>query len=316
MDLKIGTRGSQLALTQSETVQSALLAQDTVEGVELIKIKTLGDRKQGTPAASDSDKKDWVIDLEMAIIDGSIDLAVHSGKDIPVDIEQGTILLPVLKRANPFDSFIGRLMQDGTRMRFVDLPQGAKVGTASLRRRAHLLRLRPDLQVIEHRGNVPTRLQKMDDSDDIMGIVLAQAGIDRLNLEKISTENFALGQMMPALNQGILVAQCRANDQHVIESLQLLSNQSATAIWRAERAVAQVLDGDCKSAISIFAQCEDDDLELLSAVMSPCGSDYVQVQQRTNVHDAHQLGLDVGHALISQGADKIIEAASLWPLRT
>jgi len=311
MHIKIGTRGSQLALAQSEAVKAAILTQKLVSDVELVKIKTLGDRKQGTPQASQSDKKDWVIDLDTAIVDSSIDLAVHSGKDIPVEIEKGTILIPVLRRANPFDSFIGRLTADGqTRMRLADLPLGAKVGTASLRRRAHLLRFRPDLQVIEHRGNVPTRLQKMDDSDDIMGIVLAQAGIDRLGLSHLQTETFTLDKMIPAVNQAILIAQCRADDQLVIELLQQISDPHTAAIWHAERAVAEVLNGDCKSAVSIFAQCDANEIELVSAVMSPCGNDYVQVKQSSSMQDARQLGLNVGQALIAQGADRILKEAA------
>lgn len=310
MNIRLGTRGSKLALTQANLVKDAFEKQNLQTQIELIEIKTLGDRKQGTAAASNSDKKDWVYDLEMAIKNNSIDFAVHSGKDIPIDIEPGTELLPVLVRANPFDAFIGRLdSNNGGRLQFSDLPDGAKVGTASLRRRAHLLRLRPDLQVIEHRGNVPTRIKKMDESDDIMGIILASAGIDRLEINDLHYSRLTIDDMIPAINQGILVVQFRSDDKKIKDMFQKLVDEHTFDIWLAERAVAEVLEGDCKSAISIFAQCDGDEIKLTSAVMSPDGKDYVEVSTTKKRDQARELGLEVAKELLKKGADRIIEEA-------
>lgn len=310
MKVRLGTRGSKLALVQSNLVKDAIEKKLNDAQVELVEIKTIGDRKQGTSAAKISDKRDWVYDLEMAIVNNDIDMAVHSGKDIPIDIEEGTELFPVLGRANPYDAFVGKLDgNNGKRLRFTDLPQGANVGTASLRRRAYLLRLRPDLNVVEHRGNVPTRVKKMDDGDSVAGVVLASAGLERLGLHDLQYADFDGTEMIPGVNQGILVVQCRSDDNAMKKVLSQLVDRDTYAAWQAERTVAEVLDGDCKSAVGIFATCAGDQINLTAAVMLPDGKEYIEVTDSIVINAARELGLSVGEQLLAQGAEKILEAS-------
>ncbi len=312
MKIRCGTRGSMLALMQTQMVIDALEQRNPQVQVERHEVKTLGDRKQGTAAASFTDKKDWVYDLELALLNDDIDFAVHSGKDIPYVIEPGTALLPVLVRGNPFDAFIGRVQSaTGERLKFADLPHGAKVGTASLRRRAFLLQLRPDLAVIEHRGNVPTRLQKMDESDDIMGIVLARAGLERLQLKDLQYETFKPNEMLPALNQATLAVQFRQEDQRMRDILQTLVDAPTQATWRAERRIAEILQGDCKSAIAVFAECINDKLHLQAKVMLPDGTQSISADGSSSLADAEALGETVGNRLLALGAQQIIEKSRI-----
>ncbi len=308
MIIRCGTRGSQLALAQTTLVINALEKAHKNLQIERHEVKTLGDRKQGTPQASQSDKKDWIIDLELALLNNEIDFAVHSSKDVPYELEPGTALLPILTRANPFDSFVGRkISADGRRLKFSELPLGAKVGTASLRRRAFLRKLRPDVEVVEHRGNVPTRLQKMDDSEDILGVILASAGLERLKIPGLEYESFSAIEMMPALNQGTMAVQFRANDLHTRELLEQLVDPATHAAWLAERTVAEILEGDCKSAIASFAECKDDTLRLISTVMLPDGSESISADESGTLAQAQTIGQKVGDRLIELGAKKIIE---------
>jgi hydroxymethylbilane synthase len=310
MKIRCGTRSSLLALTQTQLVIDALEMAHKPLQVERHEIRTLGDRKQGTPAASHSDKKDWIYDLELALLDNQIDFAVHSSKDIPYQIEPGTALLPVLKRANPRDAFVGRQLGNG-RLLFADLPKGAKVGTASLRRQALLLKMRPDLIVVEHHGNVPTRLQKMDDSEDIMGIILASAGLERLNIADLKYESFSTQDMLPAINQGILAVQFRANDEKVRALLESIVDSATQNTWLAERTVAEILKGDCKSAIGIYAHCANELLSLSACVMLPDGSEFVIADDTASLTEAYQLGQKIGNRLLELGAMKIIEKSRL-----
>jgi hydroxymethylbilane synthase len=308
MIIRCGTRSSLLALTQTQLVINALQDKHAPLTVARHEIKTLGDRKQGTAAASQSDKKDWVYDLELALLNQQIDFAVHSSKDIPYQIEPGTALLPVLPRANPHDAFVGRHCADtNQRLLFADLPLGAKVGTASLRRQAFLLRMRPDLKVVEYRGNVPTRLQKLDESDDIMGIVLASAGLERLNQTTLQYQTFLPDEMLPAINQGTLAVQFRSDDTRTRQFLQTLVEPTTQATWLAERAVAEVLKGDCKSAIGIFAACDSDRITLNACVMLPDGSEYLTATGSAPSAQAAELGQRIADRLLAQGAMALIE---------
>jgi len=307
-NLRIGTRGSPLALMQTELVVSALeKAAEGILSVEVVKLKTLGDRKQGTAEAGHGDKKDWIYELELAVLDGSVDLALHSGKDVPSDFEKGTSLLPVLRRANPCDAFIGRLNpQTGKRLTFDELPTAVKVGTASLRRRAQMLRLRPDLTVIEHRGNVATRIKKMEASDDIYGIVLACAGLERLG-ETIERDTFAPDRLTPAINQGTLVAQFKSGREDLNTLLDKIVDSDTLTAWTAERACVSVLDADCKSAVSIYAVVDNREIDLIGRVLTPDGAKCIEEKRRGTLVSAHQLGLEVGKALLAGGADELLE---------
>jgi hydroxymethylbilane synthase len=299
--LTIGTRGSALALAQTELVKSALVAAHPGLSVNVTIIKTEGDRKQGTPQAAQSDKKDWIIDLERALLAGEIDLAVHSGKDVPAEIEQGTEIRSILKRANPFDVFIGKRQATGARIAFADLPQGAIIGTASLRRRASLVSYRSDLVLRDHRGNVPTRLQKLDDSPDLSGIVLAAAGLERLALPDVTYETLDRSIMLPAMNQGALAAQIRSTDEAVSQLIAAITDRHTAAEFAAERAVSEVLGGDCHSAISIFAEARAERVSVCSRVFACDSQRYIEYSGDGPLAQAEDIGKEVAQELLKRG---------------
>lgn len=306
--IRIGTRGSALALTQTGLVAEALRRVHPEAEVEVIDIKTIGDRKQGTPLASKGDKKDWIYELELGVLANDFDIVVHSGKDVPSDIEKGTETMPVLERVNPQDCFVGRIV-DGRRISFREVPQGAIIGTASLRRKASLLRLRPDLKVVEHRGNVQTRIDKLDKSEAIMGIVLASAGLERLKLQDCAWEEFSATDMIPAINQGTLVVQYRDDREDVRDAIRPLIHRATYATWAAERACCSKLKGDCRSCISIFASSEGNNVTLVSRVMSPDGTVALESTETGTLDEAFKVGLKVGDSLLEMGAQKVIEDA-------
>jgi len=264
----IGTRGSDLALAQTEMVKAQLIANNPGLIVSVRIIKTEGDRKQDTALEAQSDKKDWISDLERALINKEIDLAVHSAKDVPADTEQGTEIHSIMKRATPYDAFIGKRQANGSRLAFAELPRGACIGTASLRRRASLLSYRNDLVVRDHRGNVPTRLRKLDESADLSGIVLAAAGLERLGLHDIAYEQLDCAVMLPSMNQGILAVQIRNADPSIRALIESVVDQKTAVELAAERAVAGVLGGDCHSAISIFAQVSAGEVSISARVFT------------------------------------------------
>ena len=195
-EITVGTRSSLLALTQAHKFLVELQAISKTDYSELLHSKTQlilteGDLKQGTQDAGKLTKKAWIREIEDALVDGRIDVAIHSGKDIPADIHEDTKLLPILRREYPFDIFIGKIDENGNRKKFSSLDADALIGTASLRRRLFSQRINPNFKIVEHRGNVPTRLTKLDESESLSGIILAEASLKRLgfNIEYETLEN-------------------------------------------------------------------------------------------------------------------------------
>jgi hydroxymethylbilane synthase len=305
-DIVIGTRGSALALAQTELVKAQLTSKAPGLSVSVRVIRTEGDRKQDTALEPQSDKKDWIIDLERALLAKEIDLAVHSGKDVPAETERGTEVRSILKRATPYDVFIGKRQANGARIAFSNLPRGAIIGTASLRRRASLVAYRGDFIVRDHRGNVPTRLRKLDDSADLSGIVLAAAGLERLGLTDISYEILDGAVMLPSMNQGILVAQIRDNDSRIRALVESVVEREATAEFAAERAVSEVLGGDCHSAISIFAQARGAFISVAGRVFSKDTYNSVLHTAHGPIDNAIEIGRSVGHELLKKGASALL----------
>ncbi len=304
---RAGTRGSALALCQTEMVLAALRQNFSENSFEYITIATTGDKRQGTPEASTLDKKAWIRELEQAILAKEVDFAIHSGKDVPFDIEDGTALIPVLERAQPADCFIGKLLENGSRLRFEDLSPGAMVGTASLRRAASLLKLRPDLKITEHRGNVPTRIRKLDEDQSLSGIVLACAGIDRLAEVSVAYEAFNVHEFLPALAQGTLVAQYRQGHSDVLEMLQRLCPPALQASYVAERACAERLRVNCHSVLGVYAWYADSLLHLRGRVLSQDGSISIDAHlSQLADRDPRKLGLAVAENLLSQGAEQYL----------
>ncbi len=312
MRIKCGTRGSKLAVMQTQLVIDALQEKHSGLRIEVQEMTTRGDHIQDDPNGGVTNKKDWIIELELAILNGEIDFAVHSSKDIPNLIEQGTRLLPVLPRGNSGDAFVGRIISEkGERLKFSDLPKGAKVGTSSLRRRAYLLKLRPDLNVVESRGNVPERLQYMDEKkeNDLMGILLAAAGLERLQLNDLQYEIMSKDQMLPGLSQGTLAVQFRENDEETKQMLSALVDLNTFASWQAERSVIKTLRPHCRSVMAAYAECIGDELILKADVMLPDGSKCISAEARSLINQAENLGETVAKQLLEKGAQELIEAS-------
>ena len=316
IEIKVGTRGSALALTQTGIVvkrlESALAESGIQRSVSVHDIKTLGDKKQGTQQAAFGDKKDWIYELELALLAGEIDLAVHSGKDVPSNIESGTLLIPVLERELANDVFIGKLQPDGARVRFADLGGSGLIGTASLRRKAALKMAFPSLRLVDHRGNITTRVEKLDRSSDLSGIILAAAGLLRLDLfEQLSAEILPIDLLMPAVSQGVLVVQIRSDDDELANYLQPLIHEPTRLAWQSERIVIERLEGDCRSSISVYCGSIDRDLELRARVMLPDGSRCLEASGRlpATLENSVKLGELVSENLIEKGACELIEAS-------
>ncbi|MCB0320903.1 MAG: hydroxymethylbilane synthase [Bdellovibrionales bacterium] len=308
MNFRLGTRGSALALAQTDIFVQEFLRKHPGTTVEVCQITTTGDLGQGMPRRVNADKKDWIHELELALISGEIDFALHSGKDVPCDIHPETTLIPVLEREDPRDLFIGKLVDGGGRLSFYDLHHGAAIGTGSLRRKAQLKQLRKDLRVTDFRGNVPTRIRKLDEDSSIDGIVIAAAGVQRLSGCGVSGVPFSVTEVLPAVNQGILVVQVRGDNVPLIEKVQLLSSEALQCVFHAERAVIEVLEGDCRSAIGAFAELSGEGLEVFGKVCSQDGDIALSASAKGAIDHARSLGIKVGQELLGQGADRLLRA--------
>ena len=274
--MKIGTRGSALALAQATPVAQAL-------GGELMVITTTGDRDR-----SAGDKGRWVTELERALLAGEIDVAVHSAKDVPAELATGTVLLPCPPRADPRDALCGASS-------LAALPEGARVGTASLRREAQLRALRPDLEIAELRGNVDTRLARLA-AGDFDAIVLAAAGLERLGR---GSEGAPLDELVPAAGQGVLALQARVG-----ELGDVAGDEEATVALRCERALVRALGADCDTPVGALATVAGGGLRLRAFVGRADGSAWLR--DELEAADADALGAQVGERLLASGAREIL----------
>lgn len=267
--LRIGTRGSPMALYQAALVRDRLRAAhpDLVppDALQIVPIRTTGDREQQRLLAEIGGKGLFSKEIEEALIDRRIDLAVHSLKDMETRLPDGLVIGCVLPRDDPRDAF---LSPDGTRL--ADLPLGACIGTASLRRSAQLLRLRPDLTVSPMRGNVGTRLAKLA-AGEVDGLVLALCGLERLGKAGLVTEILPPEMMLPAVGQGALAIECRDDDAEVRQILLPLHDRDSAACVGAERALLAALDGSCRTPIAALARIADGRLTLDGMLLSPDG---------------------------------------------
>lgn len=310
MKIKIGTRGSTLALAQTALVLNALRECHPSREFSHLVVQTQGDRKQGTEEASRGDKEDWIKELELALLSGEIDAALHSGKDIPSVCSAETVLIPVLKRATPNDAFVGKLLPSGERRLFSELQAGDVVGTASLRRKALLLENRADLRVQEFRGNVPTRIRKLDEGSELSGILLAAAGFERLDLSDLKYEILDSETFLPSVNQGMLVVQVLIKNPELQGVFGPLCDPEAFAVWQTEREIARVLDGDCNSAMGIFAEVKEGTLQAQAKVLLPDGSKALFAKSHGELGDATDLGARIGQELLDKGAEALLKMSS------
>ena len=298
--LRIATRKSALALWQAEHVQALLREAHTGIEIELVKIVTEGDRILDRPLAEIGGKGLFLKELEWAMLNGEADLAVHSMKDVPANMADGLVLDAVLPRANPYDALVSR----DNRL-LADIPAGSVIGTSSLRRRSQLLALRPDLVVRDLRGNVDTRLRKLDEGL-YDAIILACAGLQRLGLGERITETLQMPDWLPASTQGIIGLQCRQEDEHTRALIAPLADADTMVVASAERAVAQVLEATCQVPLAVHAVLDNGTVSLQSMVSSLDGRNAVRAEGEAPAANAVALGQQVAADLLANGAGKII----------
>ncbi|ELH0899666.1 hydroxymethylbilane synthase [Vibrio tarriae] len=299
--IRIATRQSPLALWQANYVKDALMAAHPGLQVELVTMVTRGDVILDTPLAKVGGKGLFVKELEIAMLEGRADLAVHSMKDVPVDFPDGLGLVTICEREDPRDAFVSN-----TYAKIEDLPSGAIVGTCSLRRQCQLKAARPDLVIKELRGNVGTRLSKLD-AGEYDAIILAAAGLKRLELESRIRSFIEPEQSLPAVGQGAVGIECRVDDQRVRALLAPLNHADTADRVRSERAMNLTLQGGCQVPIGSYALLEGDTIWLRALVGEPDGSQIVRGEIRGPRTQAEQLGITLAEQLLSQGAKEILE---------
>jgi hydroxymethylbilane synthase len=300
--LRIATRKSPLALWQAEHVAAALQAAHPGLEVELLGMSTQGDKILDTPLAKIGGKGLFVKELEQGMLEGRADIAVHSMKDVPVDLPDGLHLPVIMQRENPHDAFVSS--QHAT---LDDLPEGARVGTSSLRRQCQLAARRPDLELLPLRGNVNTRLRKLDDGE-YDAIILAAAGLIRLGFGERIRAEIPPEQSLPAIGQGAIGIECRADDARINQLIAPLHHADTADRVRAERAFNQRLEGGCQVPIGGHALLEDDTLWLRGLVGTPDGSELIEGDIRGPRENAEALGIALAEQLLAHGADRILKA--------
>ncbi|HET6144634.1 MAG TPA: hydroxymethylbilane synthase [Candidatus Acidoferrales bacterium] len=301
--LRIGTRGSALALWQSRSIARALAEFTNVEP-ELITIKTSGDKFQKLSFSQIGTKGVFIKELEDALLEGTIDLAVHSMKDVPTEMPEGLTIAAIGKREDMRDALLS--LREGT---LASLPQGARVGTSSLRRQSQLLAARPDLRMLELRGNVDTRIEKLK-RGDYDAIVLAKAGLDRLGLSANISEVLSYEISLPAAGQGAIGIEARANDADTLRILVALEHAETRAAVTAERAALAGLGGGCQVPIGAWGRMDAGKLLLDVAVLSPDGSQRLAEKDSSAPEEAEALGKRVAAKLRERGASALLERQS------
>jgi hydroxymethylbilane synthase len=300
--LRIATRGSQLALAQSRAVARRIEESLGLES-ELVEVRTSGDRIQNVSLAKIGGKGLFTKEIEEALLGGRADIAVHSAKDLPAVVPAGLILAAFPERADPRDALIGR----GSDARLEELPRGARVGTGSVRRASQLLALRPDLEIVPLRGNVETRLRKLEE-EDLHAVILASAGLDRLGLGERIHERLSPDLLLPSVGQGTLAIQAIVGDP-VAGDLVAVDDPGTRAELAAERAFLSRLEGDCNVPLAALAQrVSNDRIVLRGLVASPDGERVVRATAEAAVVDAASAGRGAADEVLREGAASILEA--------
>ncbi|GMR07419.1 MAG: hydroxymethylbilane synthase [Gammaproteobacteria bacterium] len=300
--VRIATRRSPLALWQANHVKDALQQAHPGIQVALLQMTTSGDRILDTPLAKVGGKGLFVKELERALLDGEADIAVHSMKDVPVALPQGLHLPVIMKREDPRDAFVSNHFND-----FDELPQGARLGTSSLRRQCQLKQRRPDLLVLDLRGNVNSRLQKLDEGR-YDAIILASAGLIRLGLAERIRTSLPTEISLPAIGQGAVGIECRADDARVNELITPLDHADTHTCVAAERAMNTRLEGGCQVPIAGFAELQKDTLFMRGLVGEPDGSQVVQGDIAGHSSHAEELGTVLAEDLLARGAQRILSS--------
>jgi hydroxymethylbilane synthase len=303
--IKIGTRGSKLALWQANWVKSALNAGNTSIAVELVPIKTKGDKIQDVPLAKVGGKGLFVKEIEDALLNDRIDLAVHSMKDMPSEIPDGLCVGAIPEREIPQDVLISK-----KGLLLHDLMPGARIGTSSLRRSSQLLHARPDLVILPLRGNLDTRLKKLE-TENLDAIILAAAGVKRLGLENRITEYLDENVMLPAVGQGALCIEIRQNDPEIEPIIAALNHQQSWTVVMGERAFLNRLEGGCQVPIAAHGKIEKNTFTLCGLVASVDGTTVIKETLSGHEDSSESIGVNLADRLLSMGAKTIME--NLYP---
>lgn len=306
--IRIGTRGSVLALAQARWVQSQISAGYPDCRIELVIIKTTGDRLKDVPLAQVGGKGLFIKEIEEALLAGQVDLAVHSLKDMPAQVPEGLMLGAVPRREDWRDAFISPRYAS-----LAEIPPGGRVGTGSLRRRVQLLNLRPDLEVVPLRGNVDTRLKKME-SLGLDALILAAAGLARLGLAHLARSFLSETEMLPAVGQGALGLEVRAQDQAMRALMALLDDPPSRVAVTAERAFLARLEGGCMVPVAALGRVEEGSLTLEAMISDLTGQRLLKDRLVGPIKDATALGTRLAERLLEQGGREILAALYGRPL--
>ena len=299
--LKIATRKSPLALWQAEFVKSRLQLLYPDLDVELVKMTTKGDKILNTPLSKIGGKNLFIKELELGMIDGKADIAVHSMKDVPYELPNEFELGAILERENPFDAFVSNHFDS-----ISDLPKGARVGSCSLRRIVQLKALRPDLVILDLRGNVNTRLRKLDNGE-YDAIILACAGLIRLGFEKRINQQLNSDQSLPAVGQGALGIEIRGGDESTRKLLEPLIHERTMNEVMAERSMNSTLEGGCSVAIGGYSITKDNALELTGMVGNIYSNTILRVHENGSLKQPKELGEVVAQKLLAMGASELLK---------
>lgn len=302
MKIRIATRRSALALWQANHVAAALQKLPEISGTELVPLSTKGDEDLDRSLQKVGGKGLFIKELEIAMRDGDADLAVHSMKDVPAEIPAGFCLAAMMERANHRDALVTAA---GTQLD--GLPQNASVGSSSLRRQAQIKMLRPDLRVEPLRGNVNTRLAKLE-SGDFDAIILAAAGLERLELDHHISQQFSSSEMLPAAAQGVLGIECLDSNTELCNVLGQLNDPIALQTTTAERTIVRMLQASCQSPVAAFATVDHGTLSLTALVAYPDGSRYIRNSLSGDATDAQQLGETLAERLLQCGARELLDS--------
>jgi len=303
-NVRIGTRGSELALWQTNHVKSLLERLFPHLSIDIEIIKTTGDKILDAPLAKIGDKGLFTKELELALLDNRIDLAVHSLKDIPTQIPKGLAIAAILEREDVHDVFIAHPSAMITA--FAELPSGATIATGSLRRKCQLLNVRPDLRIVELRGNINTRMKKLDEST-WDGMILAKAGVTRLGWTNRITDILPLETMLPAVGQGALAIETRIGDLRANEILHSLHHQPTADAVSAERALLRELEGGCQVPIGARGTIHETKLHLEAVIGNLDGTKLLRGSRSGSIADADTIGVELAQELLDRGGREILE---------
>ncbi|MGB6485203.1 MAG: hydroxymethylbilane synthase [Candidatus Acidiferrales bacterium] len=300
--LRMGTRGSKLALWQAEHIRAKLLQEAGIES-ELVVIKTAGDQFASAAIPDVGGKGIFIKEIEDALLEERVDVAVHSMKDVPTATPRGLCFPAITKREDPRDCLVSR-----SGHLLAELPAGARVGTSSLRRQSQLLCFRRDLQVANLRGNVDTRMRKLD-AGEVDAIVVAKAGLDRLGLSDKITQILPPNIMLSAVGQGALAIEAREGDARTIEVLATFDDADSRAAVNAERALLAELEGGCQVPLGAWARIEEERLRLDARVLSADGAESIHRRAEGSPPDGERVGRNLARELLDAGADRLLRLA-------